>query len=311
MKRSLQRLLRATPQQLRAFEAAARLLSITGAAKELHVTQPTVSVQLRELAELVGEPLFQSFGRGVRLTQAGTALQSALADIVGVWQNYESTLADLNGLVRGRLKIAAVTTAEYFIPELLGPFAASYPGIEIDLAIENRNSVVGRLEKHEDDLAVMMLPPKHLPLQALPFISNPLIVIANKKHPKAGRRTNVKALQSERWLMREVGSGTRTVTEEFFNQQDFEPRIAMSLGSNEALKHAVAANLGLGVISRIALNHSSASVRSNVVELTVTGFPIVKHWQIVWRNDYVLSAAARAFIAYVQAKANAKKRAIA
>ncbi len=300
MNRHLQRLLRTSPQQLRAFEATARLLSVTRAAHELHVSQPTVSVQLRELANAVGTPLFDMVGRRIQLTAAGQTLLETVSEVVGCWQRFESTLSDMQGLLRGRLKIAAVTTAEYFVPDLLGPFAAAHPGVDIDLAVENRDRVVERLEKHSDDLAVMMLPPAHLPLDALPFMANPLVVIAAKDHPRAAKRTQLAQLQGERWLMRESGSGTRTVALQYFLAQGFEPRIAMSLGSNEALKHAVAAGLGIGVISRLAFAGSAA--HAGLVELKVSGFPLQRQWQVAWRKDYPLSAAARTFVQYLQSK---------
>jgi LysR family transcriptional regulator, low CO2-responsive transcriptional regulator len=299
MNRHLQRLLRASPQQLRAFEATARLLSVTRAAEELHVSQPTVSIQLRELASSVGTPLFDTVGRRIQLTVAGQALLETVSDIVGCWQRFESTLSDMQGLLRGRLKIAAVTTAEYFVPDLLGPFAAAHPGVDIDLAVENRDGVVQRLERHSDDLAVMMLPPAHLPLDALPFQANPLVVIAAHNHPRVGKRTQLAQLSAERWLMRESGSGTRTVALQHFMSQGFEPRIAMSLGSNEALKHAVAAGLGIGVISRMAFSGSSA--HAGLQELKVAGFPLKRQWQVVWRKDHPLSAAARTFVKYLEA----------
>ncbi len=300
MNRHLQRLLRTSHQQLRAFEATARLLSVTRAAQELHVSQPTVSVQLRELAHAVGTPLFDMVGRRIQLTAAGQALLETVGEVVGCWQRFESTLSDMQGLLRGRLKIAAVTTAEYFVPDLLGPFAAAHPGVDIDLAVENRDRVVERLEKHSDDLAVMMLPPAHLPLDALPFMANPLVVIAAKDHPRAAKRTQLAQLQGERWLMRESGSGTRTVALQHFMAQGFKPRIAMSLGSNEALKHAVAAGLGIGVISRLAF--AGSAEHTGLVELKVGGFALQRQWQVAWRKDYPLSAAARTFVQYLQSK---------
>jgi LysR family transcriptional regulator, low CO2-responsive transcriptional regulator len=309
MNKNLQRLLRATPQQLRAFEAAARLVSVTKAAQELHVSQPTVSVQLRELAQAVGEPLFNTVGRRIQLTQAGQALLDTVGEVVDCWLRFESTLAQMQGVVRGRIKIAAVTTAEYFVPDLIGPFAAAHPGVEIDLAIENRGRVVERLEKHSDDLAVMMLPPAHLSLHALPFLDNPLVVIAAADHTRAGQRTPLARLREERWLMREEGSGTRTVAQRHFEAQGFAPRIAMSLGSNEALKHAVAAGLGIGVISRLAIAQQlgspepiQASRGSKLVELRVMGFPLRRQWQVVWLKDRPLTAAAQTFVDYLQSK---------
>jgi len=299
----LNRLQRITTQQLRAFEATARLLSVTRAAEELCVTQPTVSVQLRELATAVGEPLVETVGRRLRLTQAGEALQQTTNELAGCWQRFESRLAEVHGLVRGRLRIAAVTTAEYFVPDLIGPFAAAHPGVEIELAIENRDRVVERLQRSADDLAVMMLLPPDLPLQGEPFLDNPLVVIAPANHPLAGLTVDLAALAHERWLMREPGSGTRMAAEQHFAAQGFSPRVAMSLGSNEAIKHAVAAGLGVAVISSLAVSGAavgSSATGGSLAVLRVRGFPIERRWSVVWRKDQPLSVAARRFVLYLQ-----------
>lgn len=307
MPTALRRLLRASPQQLRSFEAAARRLSITQAARELHVSQPTVSAQLRQLAELVGEPLFEPLGRGVRLTPVGEALRDTLADISDCWERFEGRLGELRGLLRGRLRIAAVTTAEYFVPDLLGPFSASHPGVEIELAVENRDRVIDRLRRQADDLAVMMLPPDELPLHTQPFRDNPLVVIAPREHPlnRAGSAVALSQLASERWLMREPGSGTRLVAEKHFASQGFAPRVAMSLGSNEALKHAVGAGLGLAVVSALAVNNGPAAGDTPWVQLPVQGFPIRRQWSVVWRADAPLDLPAQRFVHYLQAGATA------
>lgn len=298
----LRRLQRITPQQLRAFEATARLGSVTKAAQALHVSQPTVSVQLRETATALGEPLFETVGRQLRLTQSGELLQQTIADLTGCWQQLESRLAEVHGLVRGRLRIAAVTTAEYFVPDLLGPFAAAHPGVDIELAVENRDRVVERLARNHDDLTVMMLPPQDLPLEAVPFLDNPLVVIAAANHPLAGRRLTLARLKGERWLMRESGSGTRMAAEQHFAQVGFEPSIGMSLGSNEAIKHATAAGLGLAVVSWLAVADtlSPTGGSAKLVQLQVQGFPLRRSWSVVWRRDQPLSAAAKRFVSYLQ-----------
>lgn len=295
----LQRLLRTSPQQLRAFEATARLLSVTQAARALHVSQPTVSVQLKQLAELVGEPLFEPAGRGLRLTRAGEALQETVREINASWQAFENRLGELRTLLKGRLKLAAVTTAEYFVPDLLGPFGALHPGVDIELAVENRDRVITRLHQRADDLAVMMLPPDELPLQSLPFLDNALVVIAPRGHRLLASRqpVSLRELADERWLMREQGSGTRWVTEQHFVSRGFRLRIAMSLGSNEALKHAVGAGLGLAVISRLAI---APQPDAPWVVLPVEGFPVIRPWLLVWRTDLPLAAPARQFVRYLE-----------
>ena len=299
------RLSRVTPQQLRAFEATARLLSVTGAARELHLTQPTVSVQLRELAAAVGEPLFESAGRGIRLTQAGEALQQTAGELNDCWRRFESRLAELNGLVRGSLRIAAVTTAEYFVPDLVGPFAAAHPGVEIELAVENRDGVVARLQRGIDDMAVMMMPPEDLPLDRQPFLDNPLVVIAPAGHRLAGKRLRLASLAGERWLMREPGSGTRMAAERHFAELGFEPKVAMSLGSNEAIKHAVAAGLGIALLSMVAVRppvgRAAAPTAEGLEILKVSGFPLRRRWSVVWRRDRPLTIAARRFIEHLGA----------
>ena len=304
-KSRLSRFQRITPQQLRAFEATVRLDSVTRAAKELHVSQPTVSVQLRELAHTLGEKLFVTTGRKLRLNQAGEELYATVKELNDCWQRLESRLASIHGLVNGRLKMAAVTTAEYFVPDFLGAFAAAHPGVDIELAIENRDRIVERLNQGLDDLVVMMMPPKHLPLETRVVQTNPLVVIAPLQHGDC-QNPNLKLedLEAERWLMREPGSGTRMAAEEHFDRQGFVPRVAMSLGSNEAIKHAVAAGLGIAVLSEVAIRQSLAP-GGHLCSLSVASFPIKRHWYLVWRKDRPLSAAANHFLRYLDLPAEA------
>ena len=302
MTRPARALQRVTPQQLRAFETVARLGSVTRAAQELHVTQPTVSVQLRDLARTIGEPLFDTVGRRIRLTQAGETLRRTVGEIDDCWLRFESNMAEIHGLVRGRLRIASVTTAEYFVPDLVGPFAKEHPGVEIELSVENRDRVVERLYRGEDDLAVMMLPPADIPLESAPILDNPLVVIAPATHTLAGRKLRLEQLAGERWLMREPGSGTRLVAEQHFAQAGFTPHVAMSLGSNEAIKHAVAAGLGIAVISRLVVESSVPAKRKDgvgLVILNVAQFPIQRRWSVVWRKDRLRTLAARRFVEYL------------
>lgn len=298
-KSKLSRFQRITPQQLRAFEATARLGSVTQAAKELHVSQPTVSVQLRELAHTLEERIFENTGRQLRLNQAGEALYATVKELNDCWERLESQWAAIHGLVRGRLRIAAVTTAEYFMPDFLGSFAAAHPGVDIELAIENRDRIVERLNQGLDDIAVMMRPPKHLNLEQRVLQSNPLVVIAPKDTPfQQQPEITLAELNEARWLMREPGSGTRMATEAHFKQQGFIPKVAMSLGSNEAIKHAVAAGLGLAVLSEVAIR-LALETDGPLIQLPVEGFPIQGQWYLVWHKRRSLSAAAQHFLNYL------------
>jgi DNA-binding transcriptional LysR family regulator len=294
-------ILKATSQQLRAFEATARLLSVTRAAEELGLAQPTVSLQLRELAGHVGVPLFEQQGRRLHLTEAGEELQESVREVLSVWRRFDSRIAELKGVHRGTLRLAAVTTAEYLLPQLLGPFCEAYPGVEVQLAVENRATIIQRLDKSVDDLTVMMLPPVDERLRTLPFMESPLVVIAAKGHRLEGRkRLTLASLQEERWLLRENGSGGRQMVEAHFAREGFSPRIAMALGSNEAIKHAVAGGLGITVLSRHALGRNPAA--QGLIELPVQGFPLPGEFCFVMREGRRLSPVAEAFLHFVREK---------
>jgi DNA-binding transcriptional LysR family regulator len=293
--------IKATSRQLAVFEAVARLGSFTRAAEALHLTQPTISIQIKELTEAVGLPLFEQQGRKLRLTETGEDLLLTARAVFDTWSDFETRSAERKGLKRGRLRLSAVTTAEYFLPALLGSFSQSYPEIEITLSVENRDRVVERLEKSEDDLAVMMMPPDHLAVIAEPFLENPLVIIAPRKHPLTHKkRLPLQVLSEYPFLMREEGSGTRRAAQAFFSQHALELQVRMSLGSNEAIKHAVAAGLGLSLLSRHTLRDNP--VQEGIEILDVRGFPLKRSWYFVHRNDRELSPIAHAFLHHVMHK---------
>lgn len=286
---------RASLVQLRSFEAVLRLGGVGRAAQALHLAQPTVSTQLKELSAALGLVLLEPRGRGLAPTAVGQRLAEAVRAMGATWQQFEEDAAALQGLKRGRLRIAAVTTTEYFLPDLLGPFARQYPGIQIELAVENRAAVVARLERGDDELAAMMRPPMHLPLARWPFLENPLVLIAPCSHRLARRkRLKLSDLIEEPLLAREAGSGTRAAAEEAFAEKGVSWPPRMALGSNEAIKHAVRAGLGLAVLSRHALAAEPAS--EGLAILQVTGFPLRKQWYLVWRQDRALSLPARTLL---------------
>lgn len=290
---------RASLAQLRSFEAVAKYGGITRAAAALHLTQPTVSTQLRELRESTGVDLLVPAGRGVQLTDAGRALLETVTRMFDNWREFEEGIADMQGLVRGSLRIAGVTTTEYFLAQWLKPFLQAYPGIDVDLVIDNRDAVIRRLEREQDDIAVMMMPPTHLALHSMAVMDNPLCLIGPADHPWAQRRTTpLKKLAGVDLLMREAGSGTRQATLDFLAQHGLAPRIRMTLGSNEAIKHAVAAGLGVAVISRHALAKNPA--QEGLCVLRMAGLPIQRHWRVVWRQDRRLPRVATVFMEFLQ-----------
>jgi len=303
----LERAPRASLVQLRSFEAVVRLGGVGRAARALHLAQPTVSTQLKELAAALGLVLFETRGRGLAPTAVGERLAQAVRAMGAAWQGFEEDAAALQGLRRGRLRIAAVTTTEYFLPDLLGPFARKYPGIEIELAVENRDAVVARLERGDDELAAMMLPPLHLPLARWPFLENPLVVIAPAGHGLARRRhLKLAELTREPLLVREAGSGTRAAAEQAFAKQGVAWAPRMALGSNEAVKHAVRAGLGLAVLSRHTMARDPAD--EGLAVLPVVGFPLRRQWHLVWRQDRALSLPARTLLDDLRERLRVKAR---
>ena len=286
---------RVTFNQLRTLEAVVRHASVTQAARELHLTQPTVSAQLQDLQVAVDATLFEAVGRGIRPTPAAQLLRETALELFARWQRFEEDLLGLQGLERGTLRIAGVTTTEYFIAQWLADYSANHPGIEIDLAVDNRDAVVNRLISDDIEIAVMMMPPTQLALASVPVMHNQLVLIGAKDHPWVQqKRLPRKALNEQPLLMREQGSGTRLATEAYLRKHGLQPVLRATLGSNEAIKHAVATGLGLAVVSEHVLPKRPAS--EGIAILSVTGFPLKRQWQLVWRNDRKLSLAAQTFI---------------
>ncbi len=294
--------MRITWNQLRLFEAVARNGSFTRAAEELHVVQPTVSAQIKQLTDSVGLPVFEQIGKKIYLTDAGKELQKTIKELFESWERFEMTISDLKGAKAGRLRVAIVTTAKYFIPRLLGPFCQHYPGINVSLEIVNRDQTVKRLGENLDDLYIMGVPPEHLAIERVPFLQNPLVVIAPKRHELAGtKRVSLKRLAKERFIMREKGSGTRIAAEEFFSKRKTVLSVKMELSNNEAIKWAVAGGMGLSILSQHAL--MLEPMHDKIAVLDVEGFPIIRSWYIVYPTGKQLSVVAATFFAYLKEEA--------
>lgn len=284
-------------RQLRLFLALAEQGSVSAAARALHVTQPTASMQLREIQDAAGLALYSLVGRRVQLTEAGDALAATARRMLDDWIDWEQQLAAWKGLASGRLRVAVVSTAKYFVPRLLGSFCARYPDIDIRLELLNRDGVVQRLREQRDDLAIMSMPPTDLALDDAVFLPNPLVLIAPAGHAlaQAGRPTllTVGDLRDERFILRERGSGTRMAADAHFRAAGFRPQLRLELGSNEAIKEAVAGGLGLSVLSGHTL-HGRAR-EHGVQVLPAEGFPIPGQWHVVHRHGRALSPVARVF----------------
>ena len=293
--------MRLTFHQLRLLLAVSREGSVSRAAQRLHLTQPTLSAQLRQLAEQVGLPLFERVGRKLHLTAAGRVVLDTAARVEQELENLDETLAELRGDVVGRLRLAVVSTAETFIPRLLGDFRRERPAVEVSLVVLNRDAVIRRLADNLDDLYIMSRPPQAPPVVATPFLSNPLVVVAAADHPLAGRETlQIEALATEEFVLREPGSGTRQAAEHFFAAHGLALRPRLELGSNEAVKQAVAGGLGLSLLSAHALAHA---VDEGIAVLRVEGTPLPTQWQVMYPTGKRLSPLASAFLEFLRERA--------
>ena len=285
-------------RQLRLVLALAETGSVSGAARMMHVTQPTASMQLKDVADAIGLPIYEVVGRRVYMTEVGTELASTARAVAAEWDGFEQRMDALKGYTRGKLRVALVSTAKYFVPRLLGSFCKRYPDIDVSLEVLNRDGVVARLRNNLDDLYVMSVPPKDLDLVDEVFMANPLVLICASANPLAKQKSlSLAELCGQRFILREEGSGTRMAVDHCFKKLKFRPDVRLELGSNEAIKESVAGGLGISVISNHAL-HGNAK-EHGVSVLNVAGFPLESHWHVVHPKGKKLSPIASIFKAHL------------
>ena len=288
----------ATLRQLQIFDASVRLGSFSKAAEELFVTQPTVSMQIKKLSDALGIPLFEQVGRNVRPTEVGHELYEACRKIFESLANLEMKVSDHKGMKRGRLRLGVVTTAKYFVPEVLGEFCRKYPGIDVALKVSNRDRITERLNNYEDDLYIVgQAPTDAMEIESFPFAPNPLVVLASGDHPLVGQKNIPLArIAEEPLILREPGSGIRDATLRRFQENNLQPNVKMELGSNEAIKHAVVGGLGISILSLHTMSLEGPA--GPVKILDVEGFPIMRQWHLVYPKGKELSLVADAFLQF-------------
>lgn len=292
-----------TFRQLEIFEAIARLGSFTRASEELYLTQPTVSMQMKKLSEEVGVPLVEQVGKKVHLTADGQQLAQATREIFDILDRYSMSVAERQGLKKGRLRLMAITTASYFAPRLLGEFAKLYPGVDVSLRVTNKEQVLASIADNLDDLYFVGQPPEDIDVVATPIMDNPIVVLAAPDHPLAHKKKlTLERLAKEPWLMREKGSGTRNAIERCFAEKGITIHPRLELGSNEAIKQAILAGLGISALSRHTLTLNQPG---QFAVLDVEGFPILRHWYAVYPAGRPLSVVARAFLDYLLGRGDA------
>jgi DNA-binding transcriptional LysR family regulator len=286
----------ATLHQLKVFEAAARHGSFTRAAEELFLTQPTVSMQIKQLTKSVGLPLFEQVGKRLFLTEAGRELFATCRQIFDTISKFEMTVADLKGLKQGQLRLAVITTAKYIIPRLLGQFCQLYPGIDISLQVTNHERILERMIANMDDLYIMSQVPDHVDVSFEAFLENPLVVFAPVNHPLAQEKNiPIERLANEPFIMREPGSGTRRAVQSLLDEHGIKVKVKLELGSNEAIKQAIAGGLGISVLSR----HTLLTDAHEFSILDLQHFPIKRTWYIAHPAGKQLSIVARTYYQYL------------
>ncbi|MEL6813505.1 MAG: LysR substrate-binding domain-containing protein [Cyanobacteria bacterium J06598_3] len=291
-------MIHATLHQLKVFEATARHGSFTRAAEELYLTQPTVSIQVKQLTKAVGLPLFEQIGKRLYLTEAGKKLLETCQEIFNGLEQFEMSVADLKGMKQGQLKLAVITTAKYFVPRLLGPFCKRYPGIDISLKVTNHERIKASMAANEHDLYIISQTPAQPDLTIHPFLENPLIVLAPTSHPLAKKKNiPISALNNEPFIMREAGSGTRKAVEKIFSENEISVKVSLELGSNEAIKQAIAGGLGISVLSQHTI--ISEGTGGEYAILDVQGFPIERDWYVAHLSGKQPSVVANTFLQYL------------
>jgi len=300
-----------TMRQLQIFEAIVRNGSFTRAAEELFLTQPTVSMQTKKLTDAFGLPLLTQIGRRVRPTEAGEIVYSTIREMFASLNNLDVALSEIQGLKRGRLRLTVVSTAKYVAPDLLGKFNELYPNIELSLKVSNQDRVLERMASHEDDLYIMgQVAHEFEDVEVYPFAPNPLVVVAPKGHALTHRsEISLKELAEAPFILREPGSGIRDATLKMFEKANIRPRIKMELGSNEAIKHAVLAGLGLSVLSLHSMTLEGP--QGPLALLDVSGFPIMRQWFIVHPKGRSLSLVAQSFLEFAISEEQAMRDAMA
>jgi LysR family transcriptional regulator, low CO2-responsive transcriptional regulator len=288
----------ATLRQLRVFEAAARHLSLTRAAEELHLTPPAVSIQIRLLEGHAHAGLFERVGRHLKLTQAGEEVLARTREILAQIREAEEAIEGLASLEQGFLDVAVINAGDYFFPWILASFRELHPRIRVRLSVGNRDELLARLAAHDVDLAVMSHAPAHAEFAAEAFARHPHVIVAAPSHPLAGKRSvSLERIAAEPLITREPGSATHLAMEQAFNESGIVPRIEMEIASNETIKQAVAAGFGVGFLSAHAVQQELALGRLAVIP--VKGFPVMRQWYVVHRRDRRLPLITQAFQRFV------------
>ena len=273
-----------TIHQLKIFGTVVEEKGITKASARLHMTQPAVSIQMKKLQQNIGTDLYFFKGKDLTLTDAGKEFYRVFLSIRDRLDAFESTLTELKSGLRGKLSITAASTAKYVMPYLLGEFKEKYPGVDIALKVTNRFEVIHQITNLDYNLAILSQVPKTKNLKATPFLKNPLVFACHPSHPLSGKQSlTLQSLSQEEFVIREEGSGTRMMMEKLFSKANIQPKIGMELGTNEAVKQAIMADIGISLVSELSLTSELQLKKISI--LNVEGLPVKTNWNAIYRKS--------------------------
>lgn len=291
-------MLNITLRQMTVFNAVAKHLSFTRAAEELHLTQPAVSMQIKQLEEAIGHKVLEQFGKKNYLTTAGKEMQYYTRKILDLMQETEEVMQDLAGLRKGSLDIAVASTANEFSTKILAAFSQMHEELNYRLDVTNRKTLLDKLSNNETDLVIMGRPPEEMDVEMEQFMENPLVIISSANHPLAHQKNiPISELVNHTFVVREKASGTRMSIERFFQEHNITMSSSMEMTSNTAIKQAVQAGLGLGIVSIHTIELELETRRLAILD--VVDFPIMRHWYVVYKRGKRLSGIAEAFKQFV------------
>jgi DNA-binding transcriptional LysR family regulator len=288
-----------TLHQLYVFGTVAEQKSMTKAARQLHMTQPAVSIQIKQLQQSVDVPLIEVLGRKLYLTEAGKRLYEAYRAIDRELESFDAVISQLKGGLKGTLNVSCASTAKYFLPYLLGEFQKRYPEVKVSLKVTNRNDVIHHLSQNEYDLAILTQIPKDDSITSIPFLENPLVMVAPPEHHLSDeKKISIDQLKDEPFIFREIGSGTRMEMESYLKEHGIIIKPIMEMGMNEAIKQAIMAGIGLSVVSKLSLGNELSLNKISILD--VPGFPLMTQWNVLFKKEKRLTPVTQNFISFLQ-----------
>ncbi|MDF2157551.1 LysR family transcriptional regulator [Algoriphagus sp. CAU 1675] len=285
--------------QLRVLQAVAKHKSYTKAAKELNMTQPAISIQIKNLQDQFEVPLIETLGKKIHITEFGFELVETAERIFSEMDLIEQKMLELKGLLAGKIRISAVSTGKYIIPYLVSDFMKINPHVEISLEVSNRYKVLAHLEENTTDLALVSLSPEDLDLQSISLAENRLFLVTSPQNAEEYQKyIDNKEFSKIPFILREKGSGTRLLMEKFFKKKGIDPTSKMELATNEAVKQAVMAGLGASILSEFSMTQEVKDGRISL--LNFSGMPITADWKLIWMEQKKHSPAVKAFIRWLE-----------